>query len=75
MIAELNGETRPIMRHRRGVIWCPFCDRSKQDEGMEQSCDGCGACFADDAIEAAPEAAEPAPRRRKQARTEEEPEG
>jgi len=72
MIAELNGETRPIIRHRRGVIWCPFCDRSKQDEGMKQSCDGCGACFIDEAIEPAPEAA---PRRRRQAKAEEEPEG
>ena len=69
MIAELNGETRPIMRHRRGVFWCPFCDRSKQDEGMNQSCDGCGACFTDDVTEVAPEA----PRRRRQAK-ETEPE-
>ena len=33
MIAELNGETKVVLRHRRGVMWCPFCDRSKQDEG------------------------------------------
>ena len=62
MIAELNGETKAVLRHRRGVMWCPFCDRSRQDEGSEQRCDGCFAVFTDDAAETAPEAA---PRRRR----------
>ena len=62
MIAELNGETKVVLRHRRGVMWCPFCDRSRQDEGSEQRCDGCFAVFTDDAAETAPEAA---PRRRR----------
>ena len=71
MIAELNGETRPIMRHRRGVIWCPFCDRSRQDNGGEQRCDGCFAEFKDEVSEPAPAA----PQRRRQAKPEpEEPE-
>ena len=52
MQAELNGETRPVLRHRRGVIWCPHCDRSCQDIGGEQYCDGCNAKFTDDAAEA-----------------------
>jgi hypothetical protein len=62
MIAELNGETRAVLRHRRGVMWCPFCDRSRQDDGLEQRCDGCFAVFTDEAAEAAPEAT---PRRRR----------
>ena len=60
MQAELNGETRPVLRHRRGVIWCPHCDRSCQDLGGEQYCDGCNAKFIDDAAEAPT----PAPARR-----------
>ena len=51
MIAELNGETRPVLRHRRGVIWCPFCDRSRMDEGIDLHCDGCHAKFTDEAAE------------------------
>ena len=67
MIAELNGETRAVLRHRRGVMWCPFCDRSRQDEGSEQRCDGCFAVFTDEAAETAPESTEEAPRRRRRA--------
>ena len=52
MQAELNGETKPVLRQRRGVIWCPHCDRSCQDIGGEQYCDGCNAKFIDDAAEA-----------------------
>ena len=52
MQAELNGETKPVLRHRRGVIWCPHCDRSCQDIGGEQYCAGCHAKFTDDAAEA-----------------------
>ena len=52
MQAELNGETKPVLRQRRGVIWCPHCDRSCQDLGGEQYCDGCNAKFIDDAAEA-----------------------
>ena len=62
MIAELNGETKVVLRHRRGVMWCPFCDRSRQDGGLEQRCDGCFAVFTDEAAETAPEAP---PRRRR----------
>ena len=65
MQADLNGETKPVLRHRRGVIWCPHCDRSCQDIGGEQYCDGCNAKFIDDA-------AEPAPRRRRRANHQEE---
>ena len=60
MQAELNGETRPVLRHRRGVIWCPHCDRSCQDRGGEQYCAGCNAKFTDDVAEPAP-----APRNRR----------
>ena len=52
MIAILDGETRPILRHRRGVIWCPFCDRSTQYEGADRWCDGCRAKFTDEVSEA-----------------------
>ena len=62
MIAELNGESRAVLRHRRGVMWCPFCDRSRQDEGVEQRCDGCFAVFTDEALATAPVAT---PRRRR----------
>lgn len=48
MIAILDGETRPVLRHRRGVMWCPFCDRSTQDEGVDRWCDGCHAQYEDE---------------------------
>ena len=72
MQAELNGETKPVLRHRRGVIWCPHCDRSCQDIGGEQDCDGCNAKFTDDASSVQA----PAPRNRRTEAvevTEEEP--
>jgi hypothetical protein len=72
MQAELNGETRLVMRRRRGVIWCPFCDRSRQEEGITMWCDGCNAQFVDEVTpELTPhlddftEEAAPAPRRRR----------
>ena len=71
MQAELNGEIKPVLRQRRGVIWCPHCDRSCQDIGGEQYCDGCNAKFIDDAAEPAPA---PRSRRTEAAEvTEEEP--
>jgi len=51
MKAELEGEIRPVIRHRRGVLWCPFCDRSRQDEGMDMWCDGCHARYTDEVIQ------------------------
>ena len=61
MQAELDGKTLAVTRHRRGVMWCPFCDRSRQDNGMEQFCDGCNAKFVDEVAEAVGDVA---PRRR-----------
>ena len=61
MQAELDGKILAVIRHRRGVLWCPFCDRSRQDNGLEQFCDGCNAKFVDEASEAIGEVA---PRRR-----------
>lgn len=61
MQAELDGKILAVTRHRRGVMWCPFCDRSRQDNGMEQFCDGCNAKFADEVAEVVGEVA---PRRR-----------
>jgi len=61
MQAELDGENRAVARHRRGVMWCPFCDRSRQDSGGTQYCDGCNAKFVDEALESIGEVA---PRRR-----------
>ena len=55
MQAELRGEIRPITRHRRGVFWCPFCDRSRQDEGLDMWCDGCHANFVDGVVDRAME--------------------
>lgn len=63
MQAELDGTIRAVTRNRRGVMWCPFCDRSSQNIGSEQFCDGCHARFTDDAVEESP-VSEEAPRRR-----------
>ena len=46
MDATLNGEVKRGVRQHRGIIWCPFCDRSRQ-ERSGLSCDGCGAIFMD----------------------------
>ena len=65
MIAQwVTGETRQVIRHRRGVVWCPFCDRSRMDTGPEMMCDGCNAVFKDDAAEPIQESP---PRRRRRA--------
>ena len=48
MQAELDGKTLAVTRHRRGVMWCPFGARSRQDNGMLQFCDGCNAKFVDE---------------------------
>ena len=65
MIAQwVTGETRLVIRHRRGVVWCPFCDRSRMDTGPGMVCDGCNAVFKDDATEPIQESP---PRRRRRA--------
>ena len=64
MIAVLDGETRPVLRHRRGVMWCPFCDRSTQDEGIDRWCEACHAKFEDEVSEVETPAA---PRRTRKA--------
>ena len=75
MQAELDGENRAVARHRRGVMWCPFCDRSSQNVGGEQFCDGCHAKFTDDALDESLVAEEAARRRGRPPQTpaEEEP--
>ena len=70
MIATLNGEMRAVVRVVRGVIWCPFCDRS-QLASAPPFCEGCRAEFSElpEAPVAAeePEAPESAPTRRSKA--------
>ena len=46
MFATLNGEVRHVEREHRGVIWCPFCDRSRQITKDEMWCDGCHGQFS-----------------------------
>ena len=71
MIAQcLTGETRPVIRHRRGVVWCPYCDRSIQDITVPLVCTGCNAVFKDDPVEP-----EPLPRRRRAANDDNETTG
>lgn len=46
MLAKwITGEERRVYRYKRGVIWCPFCDRSRQDTAEPLICDGCNAVF------------------------------
>ena len=61
MNATLNDETRPIIRERFGVIWCPFCDRSRQLSMDGAFCDGCRAAFTESPVEEAAPVAAPAP--------------
>ena len=61
MNATLNDETRPIIREHRGVIWCPFCDRSRQLSMDGSFCDGCRAEFTESPVEEAAPVAAPAP--------------
>jgi len=46
MIAVKDGQVKAVIRQRRGVVWCPFCDRSRMvSTGL--ICDGCGAEFSE----------------------------
>ena len=45
MNATLRNEARPVLRQHRGVLWCPFCDRSRQESQPSPFCEGCGAEF------------------------------
>ena len=47
MNATLRNEMRPVTRQRFDVIWCPFCDRSRQETRPTPFCEGCGAEFTD----------------------------
>jgi hypothetical protein len=46
-VNEITGEVQAVMRRRFDVIWCPFCDRSRQIGDMDANpyCDGCRAKF------------------------------
>jgi len=46
-IQASTGESRPVIRERRGVVWCPFCDRSRQVATTGPVCEGCGVEFVD----------------------------
>ena len=39
MNATLRNEARPVLRQHRGVLWCPFCDRSRQPDYLLQAAD------------------------------------
>jgi hypothetical protein len=61
-----SGEERPVIRELRGVIWCPFCDRSMQI-GMAVFCQGCHAEFRSDDDDVLAGAPATAPRTRRRA--------
>ena len=46
-IQASTGESRPVIRERRGVAWCPFCDRSRQVVTTGPICEGCCVEFVD----------------------------
>ena len=48
-IQASTGESRPVIRERRGVVWCPYCDRSRQVATTGPICQGCGVEFVDTA--------------------------
>ena len=48
-IQASTGESRPVIRERRGVVWCPYCDRSRQVATTGPICEGCGVEFVDTA--------------------------
>ena len=48
MIAISNGEARAVVRQMRGVMWCPFCDRSRH-ETTPPFCEGCRGEFSEPA--------------------------
>jgi|LULZ01.1.fsa_nt_gb hypothetical protein len=69
MISELNGEIRNV-RSKATVVWCGFCDRSRQvldtwDLESGVGCDGCDALFKD--VEVVTEVIVETPRRRRRA--------
>ena len=64
-IIQATGEVRQVVRERRGVAWCPFCDRSRMVATTGPFCDGCRCEFRDAVIEVQEEPA--TPRRRRQA--------
>ena len=55
MEAVLRNETKTVIRQHRGVLWCPFCDRSRQDMRPTPFCEGCGAEFVGIPMETTPE--------------------
>ena len=48
MIATSNNEVKAVLRVIKGVIWCPFCDRSRL-ESTPPFCEGCRAEFSEPA--------------------------
>ena len=50
-IQASTGESRPVIRERRGVAWCPFCDRSRQVVTTGPNCEGCGVEFVDTVVD------------------------
>ena len=44
-IQASTGVSRPVIRERRGVVWCPFCDRSRQVATTGSFCEGGGVEF------------------------------
>ena len=64
MQAQLNGETRPVIRNRRSVVWCPFCDTSSV---LAEDLVRCASCFAVFSEEAAQVAVPEESRRRRRA--------
>ena len=61
-----SGVEKPVVRQLRGVIWCPFCDRSMQI-GMAVFCQGCHAEFKADEEDVRSGAPASAPRTRRRA--------
>jgi len=61
-----SGVQEPVVRQLRGVIWCPFCDRSMQI-GMAVFCQGCHAEFKTDEEDVRSGAPASAPRTRRRA--------
>ena len=63
MEAILDGEAKVVIRERRGVIWCPFCDRSMMIR-FALFCSGCNAVFSNTEEDVKDGAPAPAPRSR-----------
>tara|TARA_R100000306_G_scaffold62032_1_gene66695 strand:+ start:1366 stop:1638 length:273 start_codon:yes stop_codon:yes gene_type:complete len=75
-IQASTGESRPVVRERRGVAWCPFCDRSRLVATTGPICEGCGVEFVDAVPAPAPvveEVVAVVEKRRKQSEVVEEP--